>query len=34
MLIVVESKKSLAAVCAAMEPAVQKHKFGVLNHIE
>lgn len=30
MLIVVESKKSLADVCAAMEPAVQRHKFGVL----
>ncbi len=31
MLIVLESKKSLAEVCAAMEPAVQKHKFGVLG---
>jgi uncharacterized protein (DUF302 family) len=31
MLIVVESGKSLEQVCAAMEPAVQKHKFGVLG---
>jgi uncharacterized protein (DUF302 family) len=30
MLIVVESKKSFADVCAAMEPAVQKHGFGIL----
>jgi len=30
MLIVVESKKPFADVCAAMEPAVQKHKFGIL----
>jgi uncharacterized protein (DUF302 family) len=31
MLIVIESEKSLADVCAAMEPSVQKHKFGVLG---
>jgi len=31
MLIVVESNKSLADVCAAMEPAVQRHKFGILG---
>lgn len=31
MLIVMESRKSLAAVCSAMEPAVQNHKFGVLG---
>jgi uncharacterized protein (DUF302 family) len=31
MLIIMESKKSLAAVCAAIEPAAQKHKFGVLG---
>ncbi len=31
MLIVIESGKSLADVCAAMEPSVQKHKFGVLG---
>jgi uncharacterized protein (DUF302 family) len=30
MLIVMESRKSLSDVCAAMEPVVQKHKFGVL----
>jgi uncharacterized protein (DUF302 family) len=30
MLIVVESNKSFADVCAAMEPAAQKHKFGIL----
>jgi uncharacterized protein (DUF302 family) len=30
MLIVVESRKSLKDVCAAMEPIVQKHKFGVI----
>ena len=30
MLIVVESKKSFADVCAAMEPAVQKYRFGIL----
>jgi uncharacterized protein (DUF302 family) len=30
MLIVYESKKSLKEVCAAMEPVVQKHKFGVM----
>ncbi|MBZ5499464.1 MAG: DUF302 domain-containing protein [Acidobacteriia bacterium] len=31
MLIIIESKKSLRDVCAAMEPTVQKHKFGVLG---
>jgi uncharacterized protein (DUF302 family) len=31
MLIVVESKKSFHDVCAAMEPAVQNHRFGVLG---
>ncbi len=31
MLIILESKKPLAEVCAAMEPTVQKHKFGVLG---
>jgi uncharacterized protein (DUF302 family) len=31
MLIITESKKSLADVCAAIEPAAQKHRFGVLG---
>jgi len=31
MLIIVESKKSLAEVCDAITPAAQKHKFGVLG---
>ncbi len=31
MLIVVESTKPLKDVCAAMEPTVQKHKFGVMT---
>jgi uncharacterized protein (DUF302 family) len=31
MLIIIESDKTLTEVCAAMEPAVQKHKFGVLG---
>jgi len=31
MVMIFESKKSLEEVCAAMEPAVQKHKFGVLG---
>ncbi len=31
MLFVVESKKSFREVCAAMEPTVQKHKFGVMS---
>lgn len=31
MLIIMESKKTLAETCAAMEPTVQKHKFGVLG---
>jgi len=31
MLIVYESKRSLEEVCAAMEPTVQKHKFGVMT---
>jgi uncharacterized protein (DUF302 family) len=31
MLIVMDSKKSFADTCAAMEPTVQKHKFGVLS---
>ena len=30
-MMIFESKKSLADVCAAMEPAVQKYKFGVLG---
>jgi uncharacterized protein (DUF302 family) len=30
MLYAVESNKSIEAVCAAMEPTVQKHKFGVM----
>jgi uncharacterized protein (DUF302 family) len=31
MVIMMESKKSLAEVCAAIEPAAQKHRFGVLG---
>ena len=31
MMMIFESKKSLGDVCAAMEPTVQKHKFGVLT---
>ncbi len=31
MLIVYESKKPIEEVCAAMEPIVQKHKFGVMT---
>ncbi len=31
MLIVLETKRPIADVCAAMEPAVQKHKFGLLG---
>ncbi|MFH1572951.1 MAG: DUF302 domain-containing protein [Acidobacteriota bacterium] len=31
MLIVYESKRSMEEVCAAMEPTVQKHKFGVMT---
>jgi len=30
MLYTVKSNRSIEAVCAAMEPAVQKHKFGVM----
>lgn len=30
MLIVYESDKPMREVCAAMEPAVQKHKFGIM----
>jgi len=31
MVIVYESNKSIEEVCAAMEPAVHKHKFGVMT---
>lgn len=31
MLIVMETRRPIADVCAAMEPAVQKHKFGLLG---
>ncbi len=31
MLIVYESDRPLEEVCKAMEPAVQKHKFGVMS---
>jgi uncharacterized protein (DUF302 family) len=31
MLIEIESQKSIDEICAAMEPVVQKHKFGVMT---
>ena len=31
MLIEIESQKSIEEVCAAMEPAVQRQKFGVMT---
>lgn len=30
MLISFESKRSFEAICVAMEPTVQKHKFGII----
>jgi len=31
MLIVIDSKKTIEEVCAAMEPVAQRHKFGVMT---
>ncbi len=31
MLMVTETRRPIADVCAAMEPAVQRHKFGLLG---